>query len=193
MDTVDLNVKSIWLVRALGHNQLVRRSDRIEATCRVLAALVLVLFIPVACAVGTAVHETQTRYLAEAVATRHQVDAEVVEDSVHLRDMYSWGAVTRVRWTVDGRTRSDVVVSRESRKAGESLPIWVDRSGARTQAPEGSLLPSVTAVLAALTVWAATATVVGGLLAVQHARLTRRRYAVWEREYQLLTGSGSQH
>lgn len=95
----------------------------------VLAFLVALLAVPVACAVGTAVHESQTTYLTEARAQRDQVTATVTADSAAVDEPYSAGTLTPVRWTVGFDTHVDSVHSQQWRKAGESMTIWVDHRG----------------------------------------------------------------
>lgn len=188
MDTVDLQVKSVWLSWALGHNPLVRRSDRMEAAFIALVAAVLVLFIPVACAVGTTVHETQARYLADYQGTHRQVSAEVIEQNVGPAELYTPGALVRVQWTHLGRTRSDVMFAQDKPKVGDALTIWVDDRGDRTPPPPDPAVPMLTAVTAAASLWLGAAAVAGALLTAQRMWLNRRRYAGWESEYRTLVG-----
>lgn len=186
MDAVDHNVRNVWLSRALGHNPLVRCSDRVEAALAAVVAAVLLFLIPVACAVGTEVHETKARALTEYMATHRQVSAQVIAESVGPADLYTPGAVTRVQWTDGGRIRTDAMFSREWHEVGDALGIWVDQRGERTPPPPESAVPA--AVTAAMSVWVGAAAVAATLLGVLRVWLDRRRYAVWEQEYQLLVG-----
>ena len=53
MDTFTIDTRRNWLIRVLGGNPLVRRSDRIEALSFVAAALILAVATPFMCAFGT--------------------------------------------------------------------------------------------------------------------------------------------
>lgn len=190
MDTVDLHVKNVWLSRVFGHNPLVRSSDRVEAVVTAVVVAMLVLFIPIACAVGTTVHETQTRYLTEYRATHHEVSALVTDDHPGPAELYTPGELSRVQWTHAGRVRSDVMFSQEPPKVGEALTIWVNDRGERTPPPPDSAVPTLTAVTAAASVWLGAAAVAATLLAVQRLWLDRRRHALWESELRSLVGDG---
>ncbi|CAN5885866.1 membrane protein [soil metagenome] len=189
MDTIDPS-RRLWLLQVFRRNPLVRSSDRVEAVVTVLAFLVALLAVPVACAVGTAVHESQTTYLTEARAQRDQVTATVTADSAAVDEPYSAGTLTPVRWTVGFDTHVDSVHSQQWRKAGESMTIWVDHRGALTSPPPDPADSVLAAVLMALTVWAGTATAVSAMVALVRYRLDRRRYDSWEREFEELPGNG---
>ncbi|CAN5462716.1 membrane protein [soil metagenome] len=190
MDTIDTS-RRIWLLQAFGRNPLVRNTDRLEAVVTVLAFLVALLVLPVACAVGTAVHETQTTYLADARAQRDQVTATVTADSAAVDEPYSAGTLTPVRWTVGFDTHADSVHSQQWVKAGETMDIWIDDRGLLTSPPPDPADPVLAAVLVALTVWAGAATAAAAVVAVVRSQLNRRRYDAWEREFDRLPGNGT--
>ena len=176
----------IWLLCALGRNPLVRRTDRLEAVVIVLLSVILILLVPVAGAVGTGVHESQSAHLAKAIASRHQTTALVTADSTGLPDPYSAGSVTPVRWTAGGETYQDVVQSREWRKAGDTMSVWVDDLGRSTLPPPTPTDAALGAVIAAGTTWTGAAATAAMLLVLLRRRLNRQRYALWEREYERL-------
>lgn len=189
MDTIDPS-RRLWLLQALGRNPLVRSSDRIEAALTVLAYLVAVLAVPVACAVGTAVHDSQTTYLTEARAARDQVMATVTADSVALDAPYSAGTLTAVHWTTGFDTHADCVYSQQWRKAGDTMTIWVDHLGSLTSPPPNPSETVLAAVMMALMVWAGAAAAVAAMVALVRYRLNQRRYYSWERELEQLPGNG---
>lgn len=191
METVHFTVISTWLVRVLGRNPLVRGSDRTEAVITALLAIVLILFIPIAGAVGTSVHATQMSYLTQALATRHQVTAEVVGKSTGSADPREMGNLTPLRWTVGNEVHETVVRSEDSRLRGDTMTIWVDDRGERVPEPPDSSDAALAAVVAAISVWLGAAAATVGLLTLLRIVLNRRRYAAWEQELdELADGDG---
>jgi hypothetical protein len=158
----------------------------VEAAVTAFIAAVLILFIPVACAVGTTVHETQTRYLTEYRATHQQLNAVVIDDNPAPTTLYTPGALSRVQWTHGGRVRTDVMYSQDRPNVGETLTIWVNERGERTPPPPDPAVPALTAVTAAASVWCGAAAVAVTLLAVQRFWLNRRRHELWDSEYRSL-------
>lgn len=188
METVHLTITNRWLVRALGHNPLVRGSDRAEAVITALLAIVLILFIPVAGAVGTSVHDSQMTYLTNAQATRHQVTAEISGDSTAPIDPYETGSLTPLRWTVDGQVHETVVRTEDERVRGGVMTIWVDDRGERVPAPPTPDDAALAAVVAAVSVWVGAAAVTAAVLGLLRHQLNRRRYAAWERAFHDVVG-----
>ena len=62
-------------------NPLLRASDRIEALVLALAVMVLLLAVPVAATVGTAVHDSRRDVYAQQHHTRHLVTATITDDT----------------------------------------------------------------------------------------------------------------
>jgi len=190
MDSFGMHGRSSWVLRVFGRNPLVRSSDRLEAAVIFVAALAVIVMLPIACAVGTAVHESQVLAAAEITATRHQVTAVVTADSVGLSEPYVVGTQTPVRWMVGNDERTAVVQSREWRKAGESMDIWVDEQGVRTPTPPSSTDQTMVAVFAALLAWSTGLAAGAAMILIVRTWLNHRRYAAWEAEYQDLAGDG---
>jgi hypothetical protein len=190
MDTFTVPLRSSWWLRLLGHHPLVRGSDRLEAIVVALVAVAVVLVTPVAGAVGTAVHERRVTVYEQQVATQHEVSAVVTADSMPLLDPYAVGALTPLRWTIDGVVHTDAVRSSATLKQGGRMSIRVDDHGALVQEPPGPWQPVVDAVCAALSTWLGGVVVAVTLLLVVRARLDKRRRAEWERELEDLGADG---
>ena len=69
----------------VGRNPLIRISDRVEALVLVLAVVVSLLAIPIAAAVGTAVHDSRSSLYAEQAQARRMVTATVVGERMPAR------------------------------------------------------------------------------------------------------------
>ena len=69
------------LAQPVARNPLVRTSDRIEVAVMALAVAVSLAVMPVALAIGTAVHDEHARAYAAEQHDRHRVVATATEDS----------------------------------------------------------------------------------------------------------------
>jgi hypothetical protein len=119
---------SYWLNRIAGRNPLVRGTDRIQAWVIILAALITVLAIPVACAIGTSVYDARVRFYAEEAKHRHAVTATALENStVDVgRGPADVSFFVRASWTDAGSDHIDVVKWADVATAGDQADIWVD-------------------------------------------------------------------
>ena len=79
METFTLNPRRWWILRLLGRNPLLRTADRIEALVIVSAAVVSLLAIPVAGAVGTATYDARHSLYTKEAQMRHSVTATVTD------------------------------------------------------------------------------------------------------------------
>lgn len=157
----------------------------------VLISIVVILMVPVAGAIGTQIHESESARLAQVLTSRHPVPALVIADSAATAIPRSAGSLTRVRWTVGGAPREGVVQSLDWRKAGDTTTVWVDDTGERALAPPDISDPALRAAIVALTVWGGVATAGAGLHALLRSWLNRQRYAQWQREFtQFADGGG---
>jgi len=122
----------------LGRGPLKRGSDRLQVLARVLLVLTLLTAIPVALAVATAAYSQSLGVAAAQTASRHQVTAALLEDAEALDAGSGTPTAARstVSWTGPGGAEHEasVVVPRGAR-AGSTVTIWVDRSGAVTRRP----------------------------------------------------------
>ncbi|ANW65034.1 hypothetical protein BCA37_16835 [Mycobacterium sp. djl-10] len=193
MDTVHFTIRTPWLLRALGGNPLVRGSDRVEAAITAVLAVLVILALPVAAAVGVAVHESQTTYLTEALATRHQIAAEASGDSTPATEPGGTTYLTSVRWVVGNQVYDDVVSSRDSHRRGDPVTIWVDETGSRVPAPPTSTDIALASGIAGAAVWGAAALACAAVLALARSRLDRNRYVAWERGFRRMTDGGDKH
>ncbi|MGV0791413.1 hypothetical protein [Mycolicibacterium sp. XJ1819] len=87
------------LIRLWGRNPLVRTTDRIEALTTVLAIVVALITVPVALAVGTAVHDLRSDLYAAQEPTRAAVEAVTASVSI-------WGVAAGVATVLMLITRS---------------------------------------------------------------------------------------
>lgn len=123
------------LVRLWGRDPLVRAIDRVEALILVFVVVMAVLAVPVVGAIGTAVHDARSQHNAEVAASRTPVDATVTDVSTEPGDAIANTRTVTGRWSVDGTEHTGVVPASSTVEVGDTVPIWVDESGAWAPAP----------------------------------------------------------
>lgn len=186
MDTFTLSLGRCWAIRALGRNPLVRFSDRVEAAVLVLVFATVLVVTPLAGAIGTAVYDSRARLYAEEAQTRHTVAATVIEDSTVIADGDAKVFRAGVLWHVDGLDHVGPVALTHEAKVGDQVAVWVDGSGDQVAAPTPTSQAGVDAMFSGAGAWLTVMAGVAGLSMFLHSRLSRRRYAGWDREWRAL-------
>lgn len=188
LETFTVPLPRTLLARLFSRNPLVRASDRLEAVLLVLAVAVSLLTVPIAAAVGTAVHESRSGAYAEWVQARQPVNATVV-GAAHPRTTLDGTAATApARWEFAGAERTGDVAAPLTAKVGDRVEIWVDRRGAPVSRPVVS--PRDEAVAIAAAIWCAVSlSVAASFAGVRHV-LDSARGARWQREFDRLVGRG---
>lgn len=172
--------------RLFGCNPLLRASDRVEALLLVLAVAVSLFTVPIAAAIGTAVHDSRSRLYAEQVQTRRPVTATVVGDSRSPRKFDSRTVQMPARWDFAGAERTGDIAAPPAAKVGDDVEIWVDGQGSPVTRPD--LSPRDQAVTIAVAIWCAVSlTATASFAGAQHA-LDRARYAGWQRDFDRVIG-----
>ncbi|MFI7673516.1 hypothetical protein [Actinophytocola sp. NPDC049390] len=173
-----------------GNSPLVRDVDRVERTTVLACVLVAVLLIPVALTAGA----LTSRVLADAAraeaAAHHRTVAVLTEDvpAAGARG-YAVGTTpsVRARWRLPGGpTGVGVVPVRNGMTAGDTVEVWLDRSGRPTDPPMSTSDVVGTGIAVAVFGWlgaAALLTLAGYGL---HARFERRRMRGWTDEWAAL-------
>ncbi|WP_028803812.1 hypothetical protein [Streptomyces sp. 142MFCol3.1] len=173
--------------QATGRNPLKRSSDRVEAWCSGLIAVVLAIGLPMASlSVGLASYRSAMRIVETQSAERHQVTARVTSTSPTAA-----GSATdrkqnaRLSWTDQDATQRTVVAPiPQDKTVGSTVRIWVDREGAVQD-------PPLSAYNATATGWLMGGVTAVGVFALAGAArkstrraLDRRRYARWDAEWE---------
>ena len=168
------------LAQALARNPLVRTSDRIEVVVMALAVALSLAAMPVALAIGTAVHDEHARAYTAEQHDRHRVVATATEDSASSPS--GAVAVVQTRWQVSDVENAGAFTWKSPVKDGSSIDIWVDRHGRQVGPPTPSWQAGADAVVAAVGIW-----LVGFRNGCAARALVRRclkhaRYAGWNRD-----------
>jgi hypothetical protein len=181
METFAIGLGNRWWIRALGRNPLVRRSDRIEALVLCLAAVLTVVSIPIAGAIGTFVYEDRTRLYAEEAQNRHQVTATAIEDGSVVMQQRSVSFTAPAAWSAAGRDYSQIVTWSGPVKVGDQQSIWVNSDGVKV-GPSSPSRAAADAVAIAINVWLGVAAASAGLVYAVRRGLDHRRHAQWDCE-----------
>ena len=178
-----------WPVFGLfRRNPLLRASDRVEALVVAVAVLVSLLAVPVAAAVGTAVHDSRRDVYAQQHHNRHLATATITDGTAAQNLSRTITATMAARWTAAGSERTGAVETQSATKAGDHVAIWVDDNGALTDGPTPTSRAGADAVTAALFMWAGVTAAAAILVAGIQAVCDRVRAIRWQRALDTLVG-----
>src|SRR4029077_10945862 len=124
---------------ALKFSPLVRVVDRLQVVASLLAVLAVAAAVPFVVRFGESVYDSQVRRFATEAATRHRVDAVVVNPDTLIGDQPKRASSSEwVQWFANDETWDGVVQLSRSVKPGEGVQIWVDDHKDVTSAPRTS-------------------------------------------------------
>jgi hypothetical protein len=169
----------------LGSGPLKRGTDTVECVSRFLVLLVVVLSVPVALAVGTAVRSDLTALARQQAGERTQVTAVVTADAEAPADAAPRTRIpVAARWTSPGGVPMEGdVPARPTTRAGDTLTVWTTSDGRRTDEPmTAAEVRRSTIVLVGLG-WAGTVGTTVLLHTALCRLLDRRRDRRWTREW----------
>lgn len=169
-------------------NPLIRASDRIQALVMAVAVMVSLLAVPVAAAVGTAVHDSRRGVYAQQHHTRHLVTATITGGTAAQNISRTNTATMAARWSAAGSEHTGAVETQSATKPGDHVAIWVDDNGAVTDDPTPTGRAGVDAVTAALFMWAGVTAAAVILLAGTQAVCDRVRAIRWQHALDTLVG-----
>ena len=194
MDTFTVRLPR-WpvLLRLAGRDPLVRTTDRIEALVFVLAVVVSLLAIPVAAAVGTAVYDSSRHIYAEQAHTRHTVAATVTDVPASQQILRTGTTTVSARWTAAGAEHTGTVKAQSTAKAGDTLEIWVDNSGAQVPAPAPTANAAAEAAMGAVVIWICVTAIAATLFTLTRTVCDRIRFTRWQHDLDNLVGNGDGH
>lgn len=153
-----------------------------------VAVMVSLLAVPVAAAVGTAVHDSRRDVYAQQHHTRHLVTATITDGIAAQNISRTNTATMAARWTAAGAEHTGAVETQSATKPGDHVAIWVDNNGALTDDPTPTTRAGADAVTAALFMWAGVTTAAVILLAGTQAVCDRVRAIRWQHALDTLAG-----
>lgn len=180
-----------WLT-ARG-NPLARESDRTEALVVVVCALLALLAIPAAAAVGSAAHADQVQLSEHQRATRQHVGG-VLTDDVPLPIHGGANQVSApARWHAGGVEHTGTVHVRAGLPEGTRVTVWLDERGRPVPAPLSNVEVRRYAIGLALFTWAIAALVLTAAVAGTRVVLDRTRARRWDEEWRQFCGVEPAH
>ncbi|MGF1240733.1 Rv1733c family protein [Streptomyces sp. 2-6] len=167
-------------------NPLRRRDDVVEAW--IVLAMWTAIVIGGAL-VGTVVGRAVDRDFAAQRADRRPVRAVLLADVPRTtstgNDVYR--ALAKVRWTApDGAVRTGRTLLTPGPKAGATVTVWQDGTGALTTEPAGTGEARAGSVFFGASAAMALAALVHGAAALPRRRLDRHRSERWAAEWELV-------
>lgn len=177
------------LFRALGRNHpLIRTGDRVEAFIIGMAVTAVLVAIPIAAAMASAVHDERTREYTALAADQIPVTATVTQSGPPLPRANV--SVIQARWEFAGTEHIGRFQWPGVVQTGEQIEIVVNPDGRRVTPVDPSWRAGVDATLTGLTFWGAVVAVAVAGVALSHPLLRRARYAAWDREIASLADDG---
>ncbi len=190
LETFDIPARMPRLfARLFGRNPLVRTTDRIEALLLVLVFAISILALPVAAAVGTAVHQSRSRFYAEQAQTIEKVVATITGDSDGRRNLSSPAVTAPARWVAAGTEHTGMVAVHRAVKPGDRVDVWVDQQGSPVSKPMFSAVDE--AVAAGSAIWFGVVTGAAALYGLARSLLDRKRHAGWQRDFDRMVNSSA--
>jgi hypothetical protein len=194
MESFTLRLPRWSMFGLFRRNPLLRASDRIVALATAVAVTVSVLAIPVAAAVGTAVHDSRRDAYAQQQQSRHVVTATITDDTAAQKISRTNTVTVDARWSTGGTEHSGAITAPSAVEPGDHVAIWVDDSGAVTDEPTPTTRAGVDAVTAALFMWAGVTAIATILLAGIEAACNRIRAIGWQNAIDtLIDRDGQKH
>lgn len=186
VDTFTVNLPRKTLARLFGRNPLTRPSDRLQALLLVFAVAVSLISVPIAAAVGTAVHDSRSRVYAEQADKYRTVTATVIGPGNSRQNLERPTVRVPARWFVAGAEHTGDVVAPRTAEVGDTVEVWLDDQGAPVDRPSTTAVDE--AVAAAFAVWLGTTLSAITLYLVARTALDRARHAAWQRDFDDLLG-----
>ena len=146
--------------------------------------LALVL-VPVMLTLGSLTCDGLARTSEQQAASRHETVAVLTGDVAPISGETPGGTVrVRARWQLpDGSTRTGLIRTGESLKAGAEVRIWLDRDGRPVDPPLSGMDIVAMGVLVVVFGWLGAVGLLAGICAGLHHVFDRRRYRTWDAEW----------
>ena len=175
----------------VGRNPLRRRTDRIEAVIILATMILLLVAVPLAAfVVGRQAGDLALRQAHARQAAEHAVTAVLLQQAppTGAPDPYTsvqWTTVL-ARWQPPGqRPRSGEVPAPAGTRAGRTVTVWTDASGAITSPPPDQRMIVGDVCIATVATWLIMSSLVLGSSGLARRALDRRRLRAWDAEWRV--------
>jgi hypothetical protein len=176
-----------WL--GFDRNPLRRRTDRIETALRLATLILLLVAVPVlTLAAGRQADHQAISQVHSQQAADHEVTAVLLRQAppTGVPDPYTSVQMTLAlaRWQPPGQpARSGEVLAQAGARAGSTVTVWIDASGAVTSPPLDPRVIAGNVCIAAVVTCLVTSLLVLGANALARRALDRRRLRAWDAEW----------
>jgi hypothetical protein len=173
----------------VGRNPLRRRTDRIEAAIILATMILLLVAVPLAAfVIGRQADDLALRQAHARQAAEHAVTAVLLQQAppTGAPDPYTsvqW-TTALARWQPPGqRPRSGEVPAPAGTRAGRTVTVWTDASGAITTPPPDHRVIAGDVCLGAVATWLIMSSLVLASSGLARRALDRRRLCAWDAEW----------
>ncbi|WP_020639739.1 Rv1733c family protein [Amycolatopsis balhimycina] len=189
MSTSSNSIARMWRTVLSRRGSVARASDRFQAGLLIFVALLALAALPVSAALGSETFVRQQGESAQQVSERMQVTATLLADGPDITVNSRAGVVgngrpTDATWTLpDGTRRVGKIVADEGKLKGETLTVWVDRTGSPVDPPLSGAGVVIDAVVLGLGLWLGALALLALAYRLAVFSLDRFRFAQWQHEW----------
>ncbi|MFI7707400.1 hypothetical protein [Nonomuraea sp. NPDC049480] len=168
----------------LDDNPLRRRSDRLESAFVLVALFLVLASVWPAVLAGRLAYESALHDERVGPGSRQQVMATLLQDApvtrVSFTEVPTGKPEAVARWTTpEGEARSGQVPVPALAKAGSTVPVWIDASGAPAPPPADPAVLQMRGVATGLLIMLVAAMLALASFAGLRWRMDRNRYREW--------------
>ncbi|MGC0366861.1 cytoskeletal protein RodZ [Rhodococcus sp. 27YEA15] len=172
---------------ALGHDPMVRRTDRIEGLLSFALIICAIVLVPFAVWAGSATAANQRALMAEQALHVHSVVATTTANSTTAQTSTAdyippISELAKAEWIWNGQVRTGEISVTASTPANTQIDIYVDDNGAKTSAPITKSAADAAAVITGVFTWFSVMSLLALGFMLVRAWLDRTRTAQWDRE-----------
>lgn len=180
----------------VGHDPMVRRSDRIEGFMSFGLIVLAILLVPFAIWAGGATAASQNALIAEQARNTHSIAAvttgDSVTSSVATADYIPANTETApAQWNWNGQVHREDITVDETTPAGTSVDIYVNDKGDKTIAPITQSAADVAAVVTGIFTWFSVMSLLTIGFMLIRVWLDRSRDAQWDRDLRAFLDANS--
>ncbi|KJF25053.1 MULTISPECIES: Rv1733c family protein [Rhodococcus] len=180
----------------VGHDPMVRRSDRIEGFMSFGLIVLAILLVPFAIWAGGATAASQNALIADQARSTHSIAAvttgDSVTSSVATADYIPANTETApAQWNWNGQVHREDITVDETTPAGTSVDIYVDNNGDKTIAPITQSAADVAAVVTGIFTWFSIMSLLTIGFMLIRVWLDRSRDAQWDRDLRAFLDANS--
>ncbi|WP_261984512.1 hypothetical protein [Rhodococcus sp. WS3] len=180
----------------VGHDPMVRRSDRIEGFMSFGLIVLAILLVPFAIWAGGATAASQNALIADQARSTHSIAAvttgDSVTSSVATADYIPANTETApAQWNWNGQVHREDITVDETTPAGTSVDIYVNDNGDKTIAPITQSAADVAAVVTGIFTWFSVMSLLTIGFMLIRVWLDRSRDAQWDRDLRAFLDANS--